>query len=149
MEQARHEAADREKRKFRVILRRFPMAPGETLASLADAIENTLLTQMELQGEIAMMGHRLPKGRDKAGPPHVLLTFGTLHERALFLSRRKRLQGSPWSLDDDLTPAQQHQRRELWPHYIRLKQSESNLPIHWRGGDLYVKNQLWTPSSGG
>eukprot|EP00899_Mesostigma_viride_P021255 jgi/Mesvir1/29130/Mv18429-RA.1 len=97
-----------------MVLRRFPQKPGETSTSLAH-VTSQLLTLMGLVGEVELRGcrHRLPHSRDKAAPPPVLLTFPSREDKQRFLSRRKRLHDLTWTLDDDLTPAQQQQRRDL------------------------------------
>eukprot|EP00899_Mesostigma_viride_P015465 jgi/Mesvir1/2391/Mv26018-RA.1 len=143
------EVTDRARRECRVVLRRFPQKPGETSTSLADELKNQLLTLMGLVGEVALSGcHRLPHSRDKAAPPPVLLTFPSPEDKQRFLSRRKRLHDLTWTLDDDLTPAQQQQRRDLWPEYLRHKQDPQKPKVYWRGGDLMINHKMWTPPAG-
>eukprot|EP00899_Mesostigma_viride_P020029 jgi/Mesvir1/28027/Mv26194-RA.1 len=143
------EVTDRARRECRVVLRRFPQKPGETSTSLADELKNQLLTLMGLVGEVELRGcHRLPHSRDKAAPPPVLLTFSSPEDKQRFLSRRKRLHDLTWTLDDDLTPAQQQQRRDLWPEYLRHKQDPQKPKVYWRGGDLMINHKMWTPPAG-
>eukprot|EP00899_Mesostigma_viride_P021597 jgi/Mesvir1/29439/Mv26067-RA.1 len=143
------EVTDRARRECRVVLRRFPQKPGETSTSLADEIKKQLLTLMGLVGEVELRGcHRLPHSRDKAATPPVLLTFLSPEDKQRFLSRRKRLHDLTWTLDDDLTPAQQQQRRDLWPEYLRHKQDPQKPKVYWRGGDLMINHKMWTPPAG-
>eukprot|EP00899_Mesostigma_viride_P015981 jgi/Mesvir1/24384/Mv11053-RA.1 len=75
-------------------------------------------------------------------PAH--LPLKTIKQR--FLSRRKRLHDLTWTLDDDLTPAQQQKRRDLWPEYLRHKQDPQKLKVYWRpGGDLTINHKMWSP----
>eukprot|EP00899_Mesostigma_viride_P011687 jgi/Mesvir1/20519/Mv25337-RA.1 len=105
LEDTRREAADRDRRRCRVILRRFDMLPEETPDSLLDELKKQLLARMQLPGAILQGAYRLPHPRAKAGPPPVVLTFSDITARVRFLSRRKKLVDTSWSLDDDLTPA--------------------------------------------
>ena len=142
----RAEAANRDSRKYRGILKRFDLLPGENPDSLLRAVKDQVLTRLELEETGALLGaHRLPRSRDKVGPPPVLLTFRSIADRARFFARRKKLEGSPWSLDDDLTPAQQQQRRDQWPDFIRHKTSPEKPKAFWRGGDLYLNGTRWQP----
>eukprot|EP00975_Prorocentrum_lima_P044837 9390783-Prorocentrum_lima.AAC.1 len=145
LEDTRREAADRDRRRCRVILRRFDMLPEETPDSLLDELKKQLLARMQLPGAILQGAYRLPHPRAKAGPPPVVLTFSDITARVRFLSRRKKLVDTSWSLDDDLTPAQQQQRRDQWPDYIRHKTNPEKPQVYWRGGDLYVNKKLWKP----
>eukprot|EP00899_Mesostigma_viride_P007229 jgi/Mesvir1/16507/Mv10061-RA.1 len=61
--------------------------------------------------------------------------------------------GSPektlFTLDDDLTLAQQQRRRELWPTYLQLRQTKAGQPVYWKGAAIYVGHKPWqaTPST--
>ena len=138
-----HERTEQEKRSYRAILKRFAQEPGETPDSLTAEIKNQLLSGMELVGKVTLTACRLPSTREKAGPPLVLLTFRTPADRALFFSRRKELAGTPWGIDEDLTPAQHQQRRALWGMFIEKRKEFPG--VYWRGGDLYVNHRLWRP----
>eukprot|EP00975_Prorocentrum_lima_P051102 10706028-Prorocentrum_lima.AAC.1 len=71
---------------------------------------------------------RLPRSRGKAGPSPLLLTFDTMADKMEFLKCRKRLGGTAYTLDDDLTLTQQQRRRELWPTYLQLRQTAGQKP---------------------
>eukprot|EP00899_Mesostigma_viride_P022883 jgi/Mesvir1/377/Mv11272-RA.1 len=96
-----------------LILRGFPMASNETPTTLAAELSQ-LATRLELEGEVdmAMVGsRRLPRARGKTDdPPPILLTFLSSDDRARVLAGRTKLEGTPWGLDEDITPMQQAQR---------------------------------------
>ena len=142
-QETEHERTEQEKRSYRAIVKRFAQEPGETPDSLTSEIKNQLLSGMGLLEKVTLTARRLPTTREKVGPPLVLLTFRTLAERALFFSRRKELAGTSWGLDEDLTPAQQQQRRALWGTFIEKRQEFPG--VYWRGGDLNVNHRLWRP----
>eukprot|EP00899_Mesostigma_viride_P014382 jgi/Mesvir1/22945/Mv19455-RA.1 len=79
------------------------MEEGETSEKLLRAFEREILSRMGLNGEIELAAHRLPRARGKAGPPPLLLTFKTPADKISFLRRRKRLEKTLFTLDDDLT----------------------------------------------
>eukprot|EP00899_Mesostigma_viride_P022850 jgi/Mesvir1/374/Mv11270-RA.1 len=112
------EEAELAKRSLNVIVKNFKMEEGENSEKLARAFERKILGRMGLNGEIELAAHRLPRARGKAGPPPLLLTFKTPADKISFLRRRKRLEKTLFTLDDDLTLAQQQRRRELWPTFL-------------------------------
>eukprot|EP00899_Mesostigma_viride_P023055 jgi/Mesvir1/3934/Mv19873-RA.1 len=81
-DQRQREAAEREKRGFRNILKRF------TSSTLTAELKQQLLSRMGLQGKATLTGRRLPRPQGTGAPPLVLLSFRSLADRALFLSRR-------------------------------------------------------------
>eukprot|EP00899_Mesostigma_viride_P016554 jgi/Mesvir1/248/Mv13590-RA.1 len=89
---------------------------------------------------------KMEEGR--AAPP-LLLTFKTPADKISFLRRRKRLEKTLFTLDDDLTLAQQQRRRELWPTYLQLRQTKAGQPVYWKGAAIYVGHKPWqvTPST--
>eukprot|EP00899_Mesostigma_viride_P015026 jgi/Mesvir1/23524/Mv18228-RA.1 len=107
------EEAELAKRSLNVIVKKFTMEEGENSEKLARAFEREILGRMGLTGEIELVAHRLPRARGKAGAPPLLLTFKTPADKISFLRRRKRLEKTLFTLDDDLTLAQQQWRREL------------------------------------
>eukprot|EP00899_Mesostigma_viride_P012985 jgi/Mesvir1/21688/Mv04108-RA.1 len=111
------EEAELAKRSLNVIVKNLKMEEGENSEKLARAFEREILDRMGLTGEIELAAHRLPRARGKAGPPPLLLTFKTPADKISFLRRRKRREKTLFTLDDDLTLAQQQRRRELWPTY--------------------------------
>eukprot|EP00899_Mesostigma_viride_P018124 jgi/Mesvir1/26312/Mv22495-RA.1 len=100
--------------------------------------EKSLVAWARLNGEIELAAHRLPRARGKAGPPPLLLTFKTPADKISFLRRRKRLEKTLFTLDDDLTLAQQQWRRELWPTYLQLRQTKAGQPVYWKGAAIYT-----------
>eukprot|EP00899_Mesostigma_viride_P006264 jgi/Mesvir1/15639/Mv03244-RA.1 len=98
---------------------------------------------MGLLGKIKLVAHRLPRTRGKAGAPPLLLTFKNPADKISFLRHRKRLEKTPFTLDDDLTLAQQQRRRELWPTYLQLRQTTAGKPVYWKGAAIYVSHKPW------
>eukprot|EP00899_Mesostigma_viride_P029539 jgi/Mesvir1/9770/Mv12223-RA.1 len=79
------------------------MEEGENSEKLARAFEREILSRMGLTGEIGLVAHRLPRARGMAGAPPLLLTFKNPADKISFLRRRKRLEKTHFTLDDDLT----------------------------------------------
>eukprot|EP00899_Mesostigma_viride_P012556 jgi/Mesvir1/21300/Mv21691-RA.1 len=143
------EEAELAKRSLNVIVKNFKMEEGENSEKLLRAFEREILGRMGLNGEIELAAHRLPRARGKAGPPPLLLTFKTPADKLSFLRRRKRLEKTLFTLDDDLTLAQQQRRRELWPTYLQLRQTKAGQPVYWKGAAIYVGHKPWqaTPAA--
>eukprot|EP00899_Mesostigma_viride_P029177 jgi/Mesvir1/9444/Mv09841-RA.1 len=147
------EEAELAKRSLNVIVKNFKMEEGENSEKLARAFEREILDRMGLNGEIELAAHRLPRARGKAGPPPpLLLTFKrSPADKISFLRRRKRLEKTLFTLDDDLTlaGAQQQRRRELWPTYLQLRQTKAGQPVYWKGAAIYVGHKPWqaTPAA--
>eukprot|EP00899_Mesostigma_viride_P008837 jgi/Mesvir1/17955/Mv13001-RA.1 len=137
------EEAELAKRSLNVIVKNFKMEEGENSEKLARAFEREILDRMGLTGEIELAAHRLPRARGKAGPPPLLLTFKTPADKISFLRRRNRLEKTLFTLDDDLTLAQQQRRRELWPTYLQLRQTKAGQPVYWKGAAIYVGHKPW------
>eukprot|EP00899_Mesostigma_viride_P026102 jgi/Mesvir1/6677/Mv08906-RA.1 len=132
------EEAELAKRSLNAILKNLDMEEGENSEKLARAFESKILARMGLLGEIKLTAHRLPRARGKAGAPPLLLIFDSPADKISFLRRRKRLANTPFTVDDDLTLAQQQRRRELWPTYIQLRQTKAGQPVYWKGAAIYV-----------
>eukprot|EP00899_Mesostigma_viride_P013062 jgi/Mesvir1/21757/Mv04162-RA.1 len=83
------------------------------------------------------------------GAPPLLLIFDSPADKISFLRRRKRLENTHFTVDDDLTLAQQQRRRELWPTYLQLRQTKAGQPVYWKGAAIYVGHKPWqaTPST--
>eukprot|EP00899_Mesostigma_viride_P005272 jgi/Mesvir1/14746/Mv05390-RA.1 len=133
------EEAELAKRSLNVIVKNFTMEEGETSETLLRAFEREILGRMGLNGEIELAAHRLPRARGKAGPPPLLLTFKTPADKISFLRRRKRLEKTLFTLDDDLTLAQQQRRRELWPTYLQLRQTKAGQPVYVLEGGGHLR----------
>eukprot|EP00899_Mesostigma_viride_P011597 jgi/Mesvir1/20438/Mv12335-RA.1 len=101
------EEAELAKRSLNAILKNFDMVEGENSEKLARAFESKILARMGLLGEIKLTAHRLPRARGKAGAPPLLLIFDSPADKISFLRRRKRLENTPFTVDDYLTLAQQ------------------------------------------
>eukprot|EP00899_Mesostigma_viride_P000043 jgi/Mesvir1/10039/Mv20032-RA.1 len=101
------EEAELAKRSLNVIVKNFTMEEGENSEKLTRAFEREIPGRMGLNGEIELEALRLPRARGKAGAPPLLLTFKTPADKISFLRRRKRLEKTLFTLDDDLTLAQQ------------------------------------------
>ncbi len=127
------EETDIARRSHNVIVKHFDQPAGETSTSLLEAFKRAILAPMLLTGELDMSAVRLPRARGKAGPAPVLLTFKYMADKLAFLKCRKKLSETRFTLDDDLTLAQQQRRRELWPTYLQLRQSARGKPVYWRG----------------
>eukprot|EP00899_Mesostigma_viride_P024601 jgi/Mesvir1/5325/Mv15416-RA.1 len=144
------EEAELAKRSLNVIVKNLKMEEGENSEKLPRAFEREILDRMGLTGEIELAAHRLPRARGKAGPPPLLLTFKTPADKISFLRRRKRLAKTLFTLDDDLTLAQQQRRRELWPTYLQLRHTKAGQPVYWKGpAAIYVGHKPWqaTPAA--
>ncbi len=94
-----------------------------------------------------MPSGRLDKAIDKA--PAIIITLASVHDKFTVLRARKGLQGTLLGLDEDLTPAQQAQKRAAWAfvhvHSIccstRLTICEqqpvsTHMPRGWRSHEL-------------
>eukprot|EP00899_Mesostigma_viride_P005756 jgi/Mesvir1/15181/Mv26312-RA.1 len=127
------EEAEIDKRSHNVIVKHLDQPAGETPTSLLTALKRDILAPMQLTGELDMSAVRLPRARGKAGPAPVLLTFKYMGDKLAFLKCRKKLSETRFTLDDDLTLAQQQRRRELWPTYLQLRQRAGGKPVYWRG----------------
>eukprot|EP00899_Mesostigma_viride_P022538 jgi/Mesvir1/3469/Mv11962-RA.1 len=145
------EEAELAKRSLNVIVKNFDMEEGENSVKLALAFESKILDRMGLLGEIKLVAPTAfpARGAGKAGAPPLLLIFKSPSDKILFLRRRKRLEKTPFTLDDDLTLAQQQRRRELWPTYLQLRQTTAGKPVYWKGAAIYVGHKPWhaTPAT--
>eukprot|EP00899_Mesostigma_viride_P019038 jgi/Mesvir1/27135/Mv20806-RA.1 len=139
------EETDIARRSHNVIVKHFDQPAGETSTTLLEAFKRDILAPMLLTGELDMSAVRLPRARGKAGPAPVLLTFKYMADKLSFLKCRKKLSRTRFTLDDDLTLAQQQRRRELWPAYLQLRHSAGGKPVYWRGAVIHVDHKPWQP----
>jgi hypothetical protein len=79
-----------------------------------------------------MPSGRLDKATDKA--PSVIITLASVHNKFTVLRTRKGLQGTKFGFDEDLTPAQQAQKRVAWATFKEAK--EAGEQVYWRGANL-------------
>ncbi len=72
------------------------------------------------------MHRQMPSGRvDKATNkvPAVIITLASVHDKLTVMRARKGLQGIQLGLDEDLTPAQQAQKRAAWATFKEAKEA--------------------------
>jgi predicted secreted hydrolase len=81
---------------------------------------------------------QLDKAIDKA--PAVIITLASVHDKLTVLRARKGLQGTQLGLDEDLTPAQQAQKRTTWATFKEAKEVSER--VYWRGVDLYINHKV-------
>jgi hypothetical protein len=68
-----------------------------------------------------MPSERLDKATDKA--PAVIITLASVHDKLIVLRACKGLQGTQLGLDEDLTPAQQAQKRAALATFKEAKEA--------------------------
>jgi predicted secreted hydrolase len=81
---------------------------------------------------------RLDKAINKA--PIVIITLASVYNKLTVLRARKGLQGTQFGLDEDLTPAQQAQKRAAWATFKEAK--EVGERVYWRGADFYINHTV-------
>ncbi len=81
---------------------------------------------------------RLDKANDKASA--VIITLASVHDKLTVLRARKGLQGTQLGLNEDLTPAQQAQKRAVWATFKEAK--EAGERVYWCGADLYINHKV-------
>ena len=95
-------------------------------------IKQTLIRVCELEGEFLVK--RLP---GEGSTPPVKLTFNTKEDRTRVLQLQGKLARElRWTIDQDLTLAQQQERKDNWPLFERLKARK--IWVSWKGGLPYV-----------
>jgi len=85
-----------------------------------------------------MPSGRLDKATDKASA--IIITLASVHDKLTVLRARKSLQGTQLGLDEDLTPAQQAQKRAAWATFKEAK--EVGKWVYWCGADLYINHKV-------
>jgi hypothetical protein len=81
----------------------------------------------------------------RAHPGVVLLKFATSEDHQATLRGRKGLAGTKLGLDEDLTPAQQAHKSELWPLFKEAKAAGKR--AFWRATELFINNTGICPPS--
>jgi hypothetical protein len=64
----------------------------------------------------------------------------SVHDKLTVLRARKGLQGTKLWLNEDLTPAQQAQKRTAWATFKEAK--EAGKWVYWCGADLYINHKV-------
>jgi predicted secreted hydrolase len=85
-----------------------------------------------------MLSGQLDRATNKA--PAIIITLASVHDKLTVLRNRKGLQGTQLGLDEDLTPAQQAQKRTAWATFKEAK--EAGERVYWRGADLYINHKV-------
>jgi hypothetical protein len=85
-----------------------------------------------------MPSRQLDKATDKA--PAVIITLALVHDKLMVLRACKGQQGTQLGLDEDLTPAQQAQKRDAWATFKEAK--EAGEWVYWCGADLYINHKV-------
>jgi hypothetical protein len=85
-----------------------------------------------------MPSGRLDKATDKALA--IIMMLASVHDKLTVLRARKGLQGSQLGLDEDLTLAQQAQKRVVWATFKEAK--EASEWVYWHGADLYINHKV-------
>jgi len=85
-----------------------------------------------------MPSGRLDKATDKA--PAVIITLASVHDKLTVVWAHKGLKGTQFGLDEDLTPAQQTQKRTAWATFKEAK--EAGERVYWHGADLHINHKV-------
>jgi hypothetical protein len=102
------------------------MNKGETSKQLMELVQTELLDRLKVADRVQvrkvhgqMPSGRLNKAIDKASA--VIIMLASVHDKLMVLRARKGLQGTQLGFDEDLTPAQQGQKRLFGPPSRRPK----------------------------
>jgi len=103
------------------------MSKGETSKQLMELVQTELLDRLKVANRVQvqkvhrqMPSGRLDKATDKA--PAVIITLASIHDKFMMMRARKGLQGTQLGLNEDLTPAQQAQKRAAWATFKEAKE---------------------------
>jgi len=104
------------------------MSKGETSKQLMELVQTKLLDRLKVVDRVQvqrvhwqMPSRRLDKATDKA--PAVIITLALVHDKLTVLRVCKGLQGIQLRLNEDLTPAQQAQKRVVWATFKEAKEA--------------------------
>jgi hypothetical protein len=64
----------------------------------------------------------------------------SVHDKLTVLRAHKGLHGTQLGLDEDLTSAQQAQKRAIWATFKEAK--EVGEWVYWRGANLYINHKV-------
>lgn len=76
-------------------------------------------------------------------PAPVLIEFATAEDRLTVLKARRKLQGTRWGLEEDLTPLQQSKKRAAWPAFKEAKAAGKK--AYWRAEKLFINDREVQP----
>jgi hypothetical protein len=104
------------------------MSKGETSKQLMELVQTELFDRLKVvdRVQVQKVHWQMPPGRlDKATnkAPAVIITLASVHNKLTVLRTRKGLQGTQLGLDEDLTPAQQAQKRAAWATFKEAKEA--------------------------
>jgi len=85
-----------------------------------------------------MSSRQLDKATDKA--PVVIIMLASVHDKLTVLRARKGLQSTQLGFAEDLTLAQQAQKRAAWATFKEAK--EAGEQVYWRGANLYINHKV-------
>jgi uncharacterized protein YqgV (UPF0045/DUF77 family) len=121
------------------------MSKGETSKQLMELVQTELLDMLKVADRVQvqkvhrqMLSVRLDEAIDKASA--VIITLASVHDKLTVLHARKGLQGTQLGLDEDLSPAQQAQKRAVWATFKEAK--EVSEQVYWRGANLYINHKV-------
>ncbi|CAM6054109.1 unnamed protein product [Sphagnum tenellum] len=83
-----------------------------------------------------MPSGQLDRATDKA--PAIIITLASVHNKLTVLRARKGLQGTQIGLDEDLTPAQQAQKRTAWATFKEAKEAGERGVVGKHSGSIAV-----------
>jgi len=108
------------------------MSKGETPKQLMELVQTELLDRLKVADRVQvqkvqrqMPSRRLNKATDKT--PAVIIMLASVHDKLIVLCARKGLQGFRLGLDEDLTLAQQAQKRAAWATFKEAKEASERV----------------------
>jgi hypothetical protein len=141
-----------EEHKFNLHLMSFEAKEGETEKELVQRLNTELLQgQMRLRAKVIAATWQRPvttrasTSMARARPGAMLLKFATSEDRQAALRGRKGLARTKLGLDEDLTPAQQARKSELWPLFKEAKAAGKR--AFWRAVELFINSTRICPPS--
>jgi hypothetical protein len=121
------------------------MSKGETSKQLMELVQTELLDRLKVADRVQvhkvhqqMPSRQLDRATDKALA--IIITLASVHDKLTVLHARKGLQGTQIGLDEDLTLAQQAQKRTAWATFKEAK--EAGERVYWCGADLYINHKV-------
>jgi hypothetical protein len=85
-----------------------------------------------------MPSGQLDKATDKASV--IIIMLASVHDKFTVLRNRKGLQGIQLGLDEDLTPAQQAQKRAAWATFKEAKEASER--VYSCGANFYINHKV-------
>ncbi len=78
-----------------------------------------------------------------AGPRPVLIEFHSAEDKLTVLRARRKLQGTTWGLEEDLTPLQQSKKSAAWPAFMAAR--KAGRKATWRAERLFIEGAEHKP----